>query len=83
LIISEKPAPTPPLVRNGDGLAETMDAALGAEYLAAAAAARRQYAAAVLGRHTGPEAMHLAALAFLGLIGTDHLGTLLDKASHG
>ena len=42
------------------------------QLFAAAAAAGSQNPAAVLGRHPGAEAMHLAALAFLGLVCTEH-----------
>ena len=42
------------------------------QLLAAAATAGSQNTTAVLGRHPGTEAMHLAALALLGLISTEH-----------
>ena len=42
------------------------------QFLPAAATAGSQNTTAVLGRHPGTEAMHLAALALLGLISTEH-----------
>ena len=42
------------------------------QLLAAATTAGSQNTTAVLGRHPGTEAMHLAALALLGLISTEH-----------
>ena len=43
------------------------------QFLAATTTTGGQHAATVLGGHTGTEAMHLAALTLLGLVGTEHL----------
>ena len=48
----------------------------------AAGAAGSQNTAAVLGRHTGTEAVHLAALTLFGLIRTEHLQQLLTSIIH-
>ena len=50
---------------------------LNGQFLAAAATAGSQNPTAILGGHAGTEAMHLVALALLGLIGTEHLLTPL------
>jgi hypothetical protein len=47
-------------------------AVLHRQLFAAAATAGSQNTTTVLGRHPGTEAMHLAALAFLGLVCTEH-----------
>lgn len=60
-----------------DTLCNPLTADSGAKHLAAATTASRQYAATVLGGHTGAEAMDFAALTLLGLIGTEHDDTLL------
>jgi hypothetical protein len=67
----------------GTGLPKSKGMALGAEHLAAAAAARRQHPAAIFGGHAGAETMHFAALPLFGLISTNHSGTLLGIKSTG
>jgi len=47
----------------------------GAENLAATTTTGGQNTAAILGGHTGTEAMHLAALTLLGLVSTEHYNT--------
>mgnify|MGYP003485297283 CR=1 FL=1 len=45
------------------------------QLLAATTTTGSQHAAAVLGGHTGTEAVHLAALTLLGLVSTEHYNT--------
>jgi hypothetical protein len=56
---------------------------LHSQLLAATTTTGSQHAAAVLGGHTGTEAVHLAALTLLGLVGTEHVSTLLTFVYQG
>ena len=58
-------------------------AELDGQLLAATTTAGGQNATAVLGGHTGTEAVHLAALTLLGLVGTEHVSTLLTFCLSG
>ena len=83
--VLEKPVPTSPDTRKmGRAFAKSESAdRLRAENLASTAAARCQHAAAIFGRHTGAEAMHLAALTFFRLIGTEHTNTPCRSIVYG